>query len=259
MSIADSTYKAINDARANSGVGILRSAIDGDIEIALSPATTTRAATTAAFSRDVNVRLQTSAGAVHSWYNGTLAISAADTSSAGTISIEDSATEVTLVNGEGSVTLNGNAADWLAGRGQVETIAVTDGCSTAGDLTVAVTAAGMSPSPKSVTVAVTTDDNTTDEVAAKVRAALAADATVGAFFTVGGSNSDIVLTKNAKAANDATLAIAFTVGSTGVTVGSSTNTTAGVAPETNTLTVAKNSSEPLLSNVASATSVETIV
>ena len=259
MSIADSTYKAINDARANSGVGILRSAIDSDIKIALSPATTTRAATAAAFSRDVNVRLQTAAGAVHSWYNGTLAISAADTSSAGTISIKDSATEVTLVNGEGSVTLNGNAAAWLAGTKQVETIAVTGGCSTAGNLTVAVTAAGMTGSPKSVTVAVTTDDNTTDEVAAKVRAALAADATVGAYFTVGGSNSDIVLTKKAKAANDATLAIAFTVGSTGVTVGSSTNTTAGVAPETNTLTVAKNSSEPLLSNVASATSVETIV
>ncbi len=115
---------------------------------------------------------------------------------------------------------------------QTETIQVTHGCSTAGDLTVAITAAAFGEgSPGSVTVPVTTDDNDAAEVAAKIVDDLNADDAVSAAFTatVTGDNDDtITLTAKAPAANDTNLAIAVTVGGTGVTVGSSTNGTAGV-------------------------------
>ncbi len=115
---------------------------------------------------------------------------------------------------------------------QTETIKVTAGCSIAGDISVAVTAAALGDdSPASVTVTLTTDDNTAAEVAAKIVDALNIDDTISAAFTasVTGEDSDTVtLTANAPAANDDTLAIAVTAGSTGVTVGSSTNGTTGV-------------------------------
>lgn len=117
---------------------------------------------------------------------------------------------------------------------QTETIQVTAGCSTAGDLPVVVTATTLlgEDSPVTVTIPITTDMNTASEIAAAVVAALNGDDDVGGAFvaTVTGDDEDtITLTAKNYAANDATLAIAFTVGSTGVTVGSSTNGTAGVA------------------------------
>lgn len=112
---------------------------------------------------------------------------------------------------------------------QVETVQVTAGASAAGDLVVRVTAAGMTNSPKDVTVPVTTDDDTAAEVAAKIRTALAADVDVSAFFTVGGTSDNVILTAKLEAANDGTLAIALQdADSSGVTFGASGNTTAGV-------------------------------
>lgn len=115
---------------------------------------------------------------------------------------------------------------------QTETIQVTQGCSTAGNLTVAVTAAALGEdSPVSVTVPVTTDDNTAAEVATKIAAGLNADDKIKAVFAAtvtGAGNDTITLTAKAPAANDDTLAIAVTVGSTGVTVGISTAGTTGV-------------------------------
>lgn len=116
---------------------------------------------------------------------------------------------------------------------QVETVAVTAGTDKNATLVVRITAAGMTGSPKDVNVAVTTDDNTAAEVAAKVRAALIADANVGhattGFFTVTGSNADIILTAKTPAANDSSMAIALQSADTStVTFGASANTTAGV-------------------------------
>lgn len=120
---------------------------------------------------------------------------------------------------------------------QSETIQVTHGCSTAGDLPVVVTATTLlgADSPVTVTVPVTTDMNDAAEVAAAVVAALNEDEDVGAVFvaTVTGVGEDtITLTAKDYAANDTTLEIAFTVGSTGVTVGSSTNGTTGIPVDT---------------------------
>ena len=115
---------------------------------------------------------------------------------------------------------------------QTETIQVTLGCSTAGDLTVAVTAKVLGDdSPVSVTVAVTTDDDTAAKVATKIVDGLNADDEIAVVFTAsvtGAGNDTITLTANAPDANDDTLAMAVTAGSTGVTVGASTNGTAGV-------------------------------
>lgn len=120
---------------------------------------------------------------------------------------------------------------------QTETIQVTAGCSTAGDLPVVVTATTLlgAASPVTVTVPVTTDMNTASEIAAEVVDALNEDATIGAVFVAsvtGAGNDTITLAAKNYAANDATLAIAFTVGDTGVTVGSSTNGTSGVPVDT---------------------------
>lgn len=112
---------------------------------------------------------------------------------------------------------------------QTETIEVTAACSTAGDLTVTVTSALLSVAVP-VTVAVVTGDNTVTKVADKIVAALNANAAIAAVFTASNVAGVITLTAKSTQANDSTLAIAVTVGSTGVTVGASTNGTAGVAP-----------------------------
>lgn len=115
---------------------------------------------------------------------------------------------------------------------QVETVTVTAGSDKNATLVVRVTAAGMTGSPKDVNVAVTTDDNTASEVATKVRAALTADANVGAFFTVSGADADVILTAKAFAANDSSMAIALQSADTStVTFGASGNTAAGVSED----------------------------
>lgn len=113
---------------------------------------------------------------------------------------------------------------------QTETIEVTHGCSTAGDLPVVVTAGTLlgTASPVTVTVAVTTDMDTVTEVAAAVVEALNEDEAINAVFTASNAAGVITLAANEPLANDSTLSIAFTVGSTGVTVDSSTAGTDGV-------------------------------
>jgi hypothetical protein len=229
----------------NSGASCfqaLMKALSGDIVLKCTPATATPAPTEAAWEQTVLVSLETADGERHSWFNGKLALAIADTSTAGTASIYPTETAPYMTDGAYTVKIKGDAAAWLAGTKQVETIQVTAGASSAGDLTVTVTAAGIdADNSVAVTVPVTTDDNTAPEVAAKIVAGLAANTTVAAFFTVAqGTDSDtdkVIITSKAPAANDTTMQIAVSAASTGVTVGSSANTTAGVAPETVTLTV----------------------
>lgn len=118
---------------------------------------------------------------------------------------------------------------------QIETATIvgTIDVAGAGDIDVTVTAAGMNNSPKTIQVAVANND-TAAQVAAKVIAELDADADVSAFFSVGGTGDDVVLTALTAAANDATMNIAYDNGTaTGLTPdATSTNTQAGVAPGT---------------------------
>jgi hypothetical protein len=124
-----------------------------------------------------------------------------------------------------------------AGTAQVETASVvgTIGAAGAGNATVIVTANGMTGSPKTKSVAVANND-TADQVAEKIRLALAADADIAdestGFFTVSGATNKVILTAKTNAANDATLNISIDNGTcTGLTAApTSANTTAGVAP-----------------------------
>jgi hypothetical protein len=123
------------------------------------------------------------------------------------------------------------------GTQQVETATVTEtseGTLTAGNVTVIVTAAGMTGSPRTISVAVATNDSS-NTVAGKIRTALAADSDVSAFFAVTPTATNyVILTTIAAspAANDATLNIDVADGtSAGIAVAhTSANTTAGAIP-----------------------------
>lgn len=133
---------------------------------------------------------------------------------------------------------------WTAGTAQVETATAAGTITGSGNASVTVTAAGMTGSPKTISVAVLNGDTAADW-AGKVRAALTADADVTALYTVGGTSTSITLTRNVVgtyvlssavtvstyAANDATLNIALDNGTcTGITTAAtSANTVAGVA------------------------------
>lgn len=154
--------------------------------------------------------------------------------------------QTALTNVAGNVLIGADAAAALdnlkaainltPGVLQVETGTVvgTIEAAGAGNALVVVTAAGMTNSPKSISVAVANDD-TASQVGAKIRAALILDANVGhattGFFTVTGAGADVVLTAKAANYNDATMNIRIdddtSVGLTNAPT--STNTTAGVA------------------------------
>jgi len=93
---------------------------------------------------------------------------------------------------------NTGSTAWTAGTAQVETATITaaGGCTSDGDMTLTVTSAGMTGSPKAVAVAINTVDHTTAAlIAAEARTALAADTDVSGRFAIGGTGADIVLTR----------------------------------------------------------------
>jgi hypothetical protein len=114
---------------------------------------------------------------------------------------------------------------------QAESQTVTHKADSAGTLVVTVTASGMGSSPKAVDVAVALNDSI-NTVAGKIRTALGLDEDVAEWFTVSGADENIILTVKAYQDNDSSMSIALTsADSTGVTFGSSTNATAGVAQD----------------------------
>jgi len=94
----------------------------------------------------------------------------------------------------GIVTLSSSSTDDNGtGVKQVETITCTAGESTgAGNITMTITAAGMTNTPKDVVVAVALSDGVND-VGLALRTALGADADVSAFFTVSGADASAIL------------------------------------------------------------------
>lgn len=140
---------------------------------------------------------------------------------------------VTGAAGTASVTTQGSN-----GTAQVETATAAGTVTTAGDVTVTVTAAGMAGSPKAIPVAVALADDA-NAIAGKIRTALAADTDVNALFNVTGTAADIVLTAKTVAINDGTLNVAIANGtSAGVTAAAtSADTTTGVAPITEVATL----------------------
>jgi phi13 family phage major tail protein len=116
------------------------------------------------------------------------------------------------------------------GACQKESIEVTAGCGTDGEITVTVTGAPLTGGSEACIVPLSAESHST---AAKVAAAAANvlknNADVGANYNVSVAGAAIYLAAKLAAADDATLLIAFTPGGTGVTVGASTNVTGGAA------------------------------
>jgi MOSC domain-containing protein YiiM len=88
--------------------------MSGDMVMVITPGTVNRAATAAAWTRSVVISIETAAGDVHAWLNQAYAASLAiaDTSAAGTATIVS--TTLTLVNGQATIVVSGDAAAWLA-------------------------------------------------------------------------------------------------------------------------------------------------
>lgn len=118
-----------------------------------------------------------------------------------------------------------------AGVIQVETFTAAGDITASGNITLTVTAPGVTGSPVAVTVAVAEDD-TPVVWAGKARTALAANAAIGKIWQVGGKGVDITLTRRTAAANESSVAIVATA--SGASNSSlpitSTETVAGVAP-----------------------------
>ncbi|MFX4263124.1 major tail protein [Pelotomaculum propionicicum] len=114
------------------------------------------------------------------------------------------------------------------GTCQKESIEVTAGCDTDGEITVTVTGAPLTGGSEACIVPLSTESHgTAAKVAAAVANVLKNNADVSTNYNVSVVGATIYLTAKVAAANDATLDIAFTPGATGVTVGSSTAVTAG--------------------------------
>lgn len=145
-----------------------------------------------------------------------------------------SASQLTISHESGACT----ATSWVNGTAQVETATAAGTITASGNASVTVTSSGMTGSPLTISVPVILGD-TASVWAGKVRTALAANATIAAGFTVGGTTTAISLTRLAAtvgglpiySANDGTLNIALANGTcTGITAApTSANTTAGVA------------------------------
>jgi len=101
----------------------MEKALAGDIVMVIDPETVAPVPTSAAWTRNVLVSIQTASGEVHDWLNKAYATTASigDTSTAGTASI--AATTLTIVDGEAVIVVSGDAEDWLNTETDTLTIA----------------------------------------------------------------------------------------------------------------------------------------
>lgn len=99
-----------------------------------------------------------------------------------------------------------NLSNTIGGTRQVMTATVATPSAADGDVVVTVTAAGMTVTPKDVTVTVENGD-TVGDVAALLAAALADDADVGAYFDITVADAVVTLTRKTHAANDPAMAL----------------------------------------------------
>lgn len=256
----------------------IEKALAGDLVLVLSPATLANSAAVInaaiaasdddIYVRTIQVELQAADGTVHEWFTGTLAAAVAETTAGnGASAIAAEATSVSLENGKGSIDIEYTGA-WSGGTKQVETATCAGTVTTAGRAKCTVTCTNMPGSPLHVPFDVELGDEGSD-IAAALRAALVdmeselVGPVINAWFDVSGEGASVVLTRKVPAANDADLNIAISDGegegaSVGVTTAaSSANTTAGVAADTQTLTITGGTI--LGYTVTNKTSVDTLI
>lgn len=87
---------------------------------------------------------------------------------------------------------------------KIRVAVVSPGINQMGTVSLQITAAGLSGSPRTVSTTATIGQGT-DAIATNLRAAAAADSVVNAFFTISGTGSNIDLEKKTYAVNDATM------------------------------------------------------
>ena len=93
---------------------LMAAALCGDLAWALSPASVSTPATSAASQREVTVALSDSAGRVHTWAQGALGSLASLATSGGGAAWVSPAT-ITLADGEASLSLSLASATWASG------------------------------------------------------------------------------------------------------------------------------------------------
>jgi len=98
--------------------------LQGDFVFDVSPATTAPTPTTEAWGQEVTITLKSNNGEVHTWYNGPIKLAIANTSTAGTATIDPSDTTPNMENGVYTVTIAGDAASWL--NSETATLTVSD-------------------------------------------------------------------------------------------------------------------------------------
>ena len=93
---------------------ILASSMAGKLTMSISPATTTRPATAAAWTRKVLVTIVDDKGRLCDWLTADYAskVAIADDSTLGTASI--ASTTLSIVDGKAEITISGTAAAWVA-------------------------------------------------------------------------------------------------------------------------------------------------
>lgn len=151
------------------------------------------------------------------------------------VKVDVSALSATQVDSDGYLkpnvilNLNGQQLNSSSSVAQVETATVAGTLTADGIAQVTVTSALLPGGSKTIPVTMA-DTDTASIAAGKIRTALAADADVSNFYTVGGSSTSVTLTALNAAENDSTLNIAIATGTaTGLTAApTSANTTAGV-------------------------------
>lgn len=124
-----------------------------------------------------------------------------------------SAGRLSITGNQGSFTgvdidTNLRTSGITVGRNQVEsnTVVAASGITTSGNARVIVTAAGMTGSPKTVTVALTTTAHTTaDKIAEALELALQNDADVSGFFNVNRQGTVLYLSNIVHTPNDGTM------------------------------------------------------
>ena len=102
---------------------LMIAAMGGDLVLTISPETVAPVPTSEAWTRDVIITIVDSNGDTHEWLTGDFAtiLSIANTSTAGTATI--ASTTLSLVNGTATVTVSGDAEDWLTTETDTLTVA----------------------------------------------------------------------------------------------------------------------------------------
>ena len=120
-----SEFRTLERQDVNENFALLIKALQGDVVIKLSQATaapTAAACAAAAQVYNIGIRLETAAGELHNWYNGKIKLAAADDDSAGAVSINPEAGEISMVNGEASVVVTMSKAAWTATKAATLTV-----------------------------------------------------------------------------------------------------------------------------------------